>query len=81
MKRNTAVKMLMTIVDRNTANEYLDKSCGLSNRELVLSYINYTIIEDAIQNKIDEPEKLETLVDRIKRLRLSKLFPRKIIYG
>lgn len=81
MKRNTAVKMLMTIVDRNTANEYLDKSCGLPNRELVLSYINYTIIEDAIQNKIDEPEKLETLVDRIKRLRLSKLFPRKIIYG
>lgn len=81
MKRNTAVKMLMTIVDRNTANEYLDKSYGLSNRELVLSYINYTIIEDAIQNKIDEPEKLETLVDRIKRLRLSKLFPRKIIYG
>lgn len=81
MKRNTAVKMLMTIVDRNTANEYLDKSCGLSNRELVLSYINYTIIEDAIQNKIDEPEKLETLVDRIKRLRLSKLFPRKIVYG
>ena len=81
MKRNTAVKMLMTIVDRNTANEYLDKSCGLSNRELVLSYINYTIIEDAVQNKIDEPEKLETLVDRIKRLRLSKLFPRKIIYG
>ena len=81
MKRNTAVKMLMTIVDRNTANEYLDKSCGLSNRELVLSYINYTIIEDAIQNKIDEPEKLETIVDRIKRLRLSKLFPRKIIYG
>ena len=81
MKRNTAVKMLMTIVDRNTANEYLDKSCGLSNRELVLSYINYTIIEDAIQNKIDEPEKLETIVDRIKRLRLSKLFPRKILYG
>lgn len=81
MKRNTAVKMLMTIVDRNTANEYLDKSCGLSNRELVLSYINYTIIEDAFQNKFDDPEKLETLVDRIKRLRLSKLFPRKIIYG
>ena len=81
MKRNTAVKMLMTIVDRNTANEYLDKSCGLSNRELVLSYINYTIIEDAVQNKINEPEKLETLVGRIKRLRLSKLFPRKIIYG
>ena len=81
MKRNTAVKMLMTIVDRNTANEYLDKSCGLSNRELVLSYINYTIIEDAIQNKIDKLEKLETLVNRIKRLGLSKLFPRKIIYG
>ena len=47
MKRKTAAKMLMVITDRNTANEYLDKSVGLSNRELVLAYINYTIIIDA----------------------------------
>ena len=81
MKRKTAVKMLMTIIDRNTANEYLNESCGLSNRELVLSYINYTIIEDAAQNKIDDYEKLETIIDRVKRLKLNKLFPRRITCG
>lgn len=84
MKRKTAVKMLMTIIDRNTANEYLNNSCGLTNRELVLSYINYTVIMDALENykndNIVDPEKIETVAERVKRLRLDKLFLRRRFY-
>ena len=74
MKRKTAAKMLMVITDRNTANEYLDKSVGLSNRELVLSYINYTIIIDACKTG-----ELEPIVERVKRLKMDKLFLRRSI--
>ena len=75
MKRKTAAKMLMVITDRNAANEYLDKSDGLSNRELVLAYINYTIIIDA--GKTGE---LEPIVERVKRLNMDKLFLRRSIH-
>ena len=74
MKRKTAAKMLMAITDRNTANEYLDKSVGLSNRELVLAYINYTIIIDACKTG-----ELEPIVERVKRLKMDKLFLRRSI--
>lgn len=74
MKRKTAAKMLMVITDRNTANEYLDKSVGLSNRELVLAYINYTIIIDACKTG-----ELEPIVERVKRLKMGKLFLRRSI--
>ena len=74
MKRKTAAKMLMVITDRNTANEYLDKSVGLSNRELVLAYINYTIIIDACKTG-----ELEPIVERAKRLKMDKLFLRRSI--
>ena len=74
MKRKTAAKILMVITDRNTANEYLDKSVGLSNRELVLAYINYTIIIDACKTG-----ELEPIVERVKRLKMDKLFLRRSI--
>ena len=74
MKRKTAAKMLMVITDRNTANEYLDKSVGLSNRELVLAYINYTIIINACKTG-----ELEPIVERVKRLKMDKLFLRRSI--
>ena len=74
MKHKTAAKMLMVITDRNTANEYLDKCEGLSNRELVLAYINYTIIIDACKTGEIEP-----IVERVKRLNMDKLFLRRNI--
>lgn len=74
MKRKTAVKMLMTMADRNTANDFLTWSNslrGMNNKKSVLSFINAKI---RYCRETGHDEEFKETVKLLNNMRVYRLF-------